>query len=123
MLKNYKELKVWQKSYELCLELYRITAKFPKEERYGLTSQIRRSVVSIPSNIAEGYGRKTTLDYIRMLYIAYGSVCELETQILLAGDLDLIDKGEWGVLKKDIAEIERMLKALIKSLENRRLNP
>ena len=123
MLKNYKELKVWQKSYELCLELYRITAKFPKEERYGLTSQIRRSVVSIPSNIAEGYGRKTTLDYIRMLYIAYGSVCELETQILLAGDLDLIDKGEWGVLKKDIAEIERMLKALIKSLENRRLTP
>ena len=78
MLKNYKELKVWQKSYELCLEIYRITANFPKEERYGLTSQIRRSVVSIPSNIAEGYGRKTTLDYVRMLYIFYGSVCELK---------------------------------------------
>ncbi|MBW2201654.1 MAG: four helix bundle protein, partial [Deltaproteobacteria bacterium] len=104
MLKNYKELKVWQKSYELCLEIYRITAKFPKEERYGLTSQIRRSVVSIPSNIAEGYGRKTTMDYIRMLYISYGSVCELETQILLAGDLDLIEKSELGTLKKDIAE-------------------
>jgi four helix bundle protein len=93
MLKNYKELKVWKKSYELCLEIYRITAKFPKEERYGLTSQIRRSVVSIPSNIAEGYGRKTTLDYVRMLYISYGSVCELETQILLAGDLDLIENA------------------------------
>jgi len=116
MLKNYKELKVWQKSYDLCLEVYRITAKFPKEERYGLTSQIRRSVVSIPSNIAEGYGRKTTLDYVRMLYISYGSVCELETQILLAGDLDLIAKGELGTLTKNIAEIERMLKALIKSL-------
>ena len=123
MLKNYKDLKVWKKSYELCLEIYRITAKFPKEERYGLTSQIRRSVVSIPSNIAEGYGRKTTKDYIRMLYISYGSVCELETQILLAGDLDLIEKGELGTLKKDIAEIERMLKALIKSLENKPLNP
>ncbi len=123
MLKNYKDLKVWQKSYELCLEIYRITAKFPKEERYGLTSQIRRSVVSIPSNIEEGYGRKTTLDYIRMLYISYGSVCELETQILLAGDLDLIEKGELGTLQKDIAEIERMLKALIKSLENKPLNP
>ena len=86
MLKNYKDLKVWQKSYELCLEIYRITAKFPKEEIYGLTSQIRKSVVSIPSNIAEEYGRKTTMDYIRMLYISYGSVCELETQILLAGD-------------------------------------
>ena len=123
MLKNYKALKVWQKSYELCLEIYRITAKFPKEEIRGLTSQIRRSVVSIPSNIAEGYGRKTTTDYIRMLYISYGSVCELETQILLAGDLDLIEKGELGKLKKDIAEIERMLKALIKSLENKPLNP
>ena len=84
MLKHCKELKVWQKLYELCLEIYRTIAKFPKEERYGLTSQIRRSVVSIPSNIAiaEGYGKKTTMDYIKMLYISYGSVCELETQIL-----------------------------------------
>ncbi len=71
----------------------------------------------------KGYGRKTTLDYIRMLYISYGSVCELETQILLAGDLGLIEKGVLGRLKKDIAEIERMLKALIKSLENKHLNP
>ncbi len=123
MLKNYKELNVWQKSYELCLKIYRLTAKFPNEERYGLTSQIRRSAVSIPSNIAEGYGRKTTLDYIRMLYISYGSVCELETQILLAGDLGFIEKGELGTAKKDIAEVERMLKALIKSLENKHLNP
>ncbi len=79
--------------------------------------------MSIPSNIAEGYGRKTTMDYIRMRYISYGSVCELETQILLAGDLDLIEKGELGTLKKDIAEIERMFKALIKSPENKPLNP
>jgi four helix bundle protein len=79
--------------------------------------------VSIPSNIAEGYGRKTTLDYIRMLYISYGSVCELETQTLLAGDLGFIEKGELGTVKNDIAEIERMLKALIKSLENKHLNP
>jgi len=71
----------------------------------------------------KGYGRKTTLDYIRMLYICYGSVCELETQILLAGDLGFIDKGELGTVKKDIAEIERMLKALIKSLENKHWNP
>jgi len=123
MLKNYKELNVWQKSYELCLNIYRVTAKFPKEERYGLTSQIRRSFVSIPSNIAEGYGRKTTVDYIRMRYISYGSVCELETQILLAGDLGFIEKGELGTAKKDIAEIERMLKTLIKSIENKHLNP
>jgi four helix bundle protein len=87
MLKNYRDLKVWQKSYGLCLDLYRITKKIPKEERYGLTSQIRRSAVSIPSNIAEGYGRKTTADYLKSL------------------------------------EVERMLKALIKSLENKRLDP
>ncbi|MDY7039174.1 MAG: four helix bundle protein [Thermodesulfobacteriota bacterium] len=123
MLKNYKELNVWQKSYELYLRIYRITAKFPNEERYGLTSQIRRAAVSIPSNIAEGYGRKTTLDYVRMLYISYGSVCELETQILLAGDLGYIEKGRLGTAKQHIAEIERMLKALIASLENKHLNP
>lgn len=82
MLKNYKELKVWQRSYQLCLEIYKTTKRFPKEETYGLTSQIRRSAVFIPSNIAEGYGRKTTLEYVRSLYIAYGSNCELETQML-----------------------------------------
>jgi four helix bundle protein len=73
MLKNYKELKVWQKSYQLCLDIYKVTKGFSKEEKYGLTSQIRRAAVSVPSNIAEGYGRKTTPDYIRSLYIAYGS--------------------------------------------------
>jgi four helix bundle protein len=123
MLKTYKELKVWQKSYNLCLELYRITAKFPKEEKYGLTSQIRRSVVSIPSNIAEGYGRKTTRDYIRMLYISYGSICELETQVLLAGDLNFIEKDELVLLKNKIAEIEIMSKTLIRSLEKKPLTP
>jgi four helix bundle protein len=84
MFRNYKDLKVWQKSYQLCLDVYKITKGFPKEERYGLISQIRRAAVSVPSNIAEGYRRKTTPDYIRSLYVAYGSNCELETQILLS---------------------------------------
>lgn len=123
MLRNYKELNVWQRSYQLCIKLYKLTAKFPNDERYGLTSQIRRAVVSIPSNIAEGYGRKTTADYIRMLYISYGSICELETQVLLAGDLKFIESVYLGVMKRDIEEIERMLKALIKSLENKHLTP
>ena len=92
MLKNYKELKVWEKAYKLCLDIYRVTKRFPKEEIYGLTSQIRRSAVSIPSNIAEGYGRKTTSEYVRFLYIAYGSVCELETQTMISGDLDYMKK-------------------------------
>jgi len=113
MLKNYKDLHVWQKSYDLCLKIYGIADSFPKEESNGLTSQIRRSAVSIPSNIAEGYGRKTTTDYIKMFSMAYGSVCELETQVLLAGDLGFIEKGKLGPIQKDIADVERMLKALV----------
>ena len=121
MLKSFKELKVWQKSYQLCLDLYEITKKFPIEEKYGLSSQIRRAAISIPSNIAEGYGRKTIPDYVRCLYIAYGSTCELETQILLSADLKyLIDDNEKILLDK-IKEVERMLMALIKSLENKKL--
>jgi len=123
MLNHFKELKVWSKSYKLCLKLYQLTATFPKEERFGLTSQIRRSAVSIPSNTAEGYGRKTTADYVRMLYIAYGSICELETQILLSGDLGFISIEELGLAKQNIAEVERMLMGLIRSLERKYLNP
>ena len=123
MLKNYKELKVWQKPYQLCLEIYGITARFPKDEKFGLTSQIRRASVSVPSNIAEGYGRKTTADYIKSLYIAYGSNCELETQMMLSGDLDYIDSAILKDIMDEIYEVERMLKALIKSLENKHLNP
>lgn len=123
MLKNYKELRVWQKSYQLCLDIYKITKEFPKEERYTLTPQIRRAVLSIPSNIAEGYGRKTTREYIQHLFIAYGSHCELETQIILCGDLGYIENEKLKKVQEDIGEVERMLKALIKSLETKRLNP
>ncbi|MGB2980361.1 MAG: four helix bundle protein [Candidatus Zixiibacteriota bacterium] len=123
MLKNYRELIVWQKSYQLCIEIYRITKDFPKEEKFGLTSQIRRAAVSVPSNIAEGYGRKTTPEYIRALYIAYGSHCELETQILLCGDLGYVKVEDMKKLQEDIGEVERMLKALIRSLERKVSNP
>ncbi len=120
MLKNFKELKVWQKSYELCIEVYKITKNFPNEEKFGLTSQMRRAVVSVPSNIAEGYGRKTIPDYVRCLYIAYGSTCELETQILLSGDLNYLNNDGQVILLDKIKEVERMLMALIKSLENKK---
>ena len=120
MLKNFKELKVWQKSYQLCLELYGIIKKFPNEEKYGLSSQMRRAAISIPSNIAEGYGRKTIPDYVRCLYIAYGSTCELETQILLSGDLNYLNNDDQVILLDKIKEVERMLMALIKSLENKK---
>ena len=119
MLKNYRDLKVWQKSYTFCLQIYQETRKLPNEEKFGLTSQIRRSAVSIPSNIAEGYGRKTTADYLRFLSIAYGSLCELETQIMLAGDLSYLENGDLESLLANLSEIERMLKALIRSLEEK----
>jgi four helix bundle protein len=123
MLKNYKELKVWQKSYQLCLKLYGITKVFPREELYGLTSQVRRSAVSVPSNIAEGYGRKTTPEYMRSLHIAYGSNCELETQVLLSRDLGYIKDEDANKVLVEIGEVERMLKALIRSLESKHSNP
>jgi four helix bundle protein len=123
MLKNYKELRVWQRSYTFCFEIYRITKSFPIEEKYGLTSQIRLAAISVPSNIAEGYGRKTRGEYIQALYIAYGSLCELETQIILAGDLNFIMAEKTEIFQKEIGDIERMLKGLIKSLENKHLNP
>jgi four helix bundle protein len=123
MLKNYKELKVWEKSYQFCLAIYRITQEYPRSETYGLISQMRRAALSIPSNIAEGYGRKTTPEYLRFLYIAYGSVCELETQVLISGDLGYLKGESLSKFKEDLIEVERMLNALIKSLENKPLNP
>jgi len=117
VLKSFRELKVWQKSYDLCLEVYRITKMFPGEEKYVLSSQMRRSGLSIPSNIAEGYGRKTRADYIRILYIAYGSVCELDTQISLSGDLDYIQGSLLEKLQKEISEVGIMLRALIRALD------
>ncbi|MEJ2313749.1 MAG: four helix bundle protein [Nitrospirota bacterium] len=116
-MKNYKELNVWQKAYDLCLDIYRITKEFPDEERYGLVAQIRRAAVSVPSNIAEGYGRKGIADYVRFLYVAYGSGCELETQVLLSTDLGYIEGNTADRVRGNIGEVERMLKALMKSLE------
>ena len=90
---------------------------FPGEERYVLSSQMRRSALSIPSNIAEGYGRKTRADYIRILYIAYGSVCELDTQISLSGDLHYSQGGLLEKLQEEISEVGIMLRALIQALD------
>jgi four helix bundle protein len=90
ILRNYKELKVWQKSYQLCLENYRRTKGCPDEEKYGLTSKLRRAAVSVPSNISEECRRKTTPEYVQFLCIAHGSICEIETQMLLSGDLGLL---------------------------------
>ena len=100
----------------LVIEVYRKTKEFPAEEVYGLTSQIRRSSVSIPSNIAEGYGRNSTSDYIRFLQIAAGSLYELQTQLEISANLEYLDKKEFEQLCILSKEIERMLGSLIRKL-------
>lgn len=92
--RSFKDLIVWQKSYELVLEIYKITKNFPKDEIYGLTQQMRRAAVSIPSNISEGYGRQYNKEYRQFLAMAYGSLCELETQYLLSVDLNYIKRND-----------------------------
>jgi four helix bundle protein len=119
MLRTYKDLKVWQKGYALCLQIYEATRSFPGEEKFGLSSQLRRAGVSVPSDIAEGYGRKSTKQYIQFLYVSYGSICELETQLLLSKDLYYLKEVRFFELSSRLSEIERMLMALIKSLERK----
>ena len=119
MLRNYKDLKVWQKSYLLCLKIYEVTKEYPGEEKFGLSAQSRRASVSVPSNIAEGYGRQSTKQYIQQLYVSYGSICEIETQILPAKDLNYMVEEIFCTIISLTLEVERMLIALIRSLENK----
>ena len=119
MLRTYKDLKVWRKSFNLCISVYRVTASFPPAERFGLTAQVRRATVSVPSNIAEGYTRETTRDYIRHLWIARGSLAEVETQLMLSRELRMVDLPKLEALLTDVAEVERMLSALIRSLKEK----
>jgi len=93
-IKNFQDLRIWQKGIEVVKDIYILTKKFPKEELYGLTSQMRRSAVSIPSNIAEGFRRYYNKEYKQFLYIALGSFAELETQIIIANELDYIDETD-----------------------------
>jgi four helix bundle protein len=115
-MNNYKELKVWQKSVDLAVRIYELTKDFPREELYGLTTQIRRSAYSIPSNIAEGAGRNTKKDFSNFLGIANGSSCELETQLIIAQRTNLIDDLVLNKLQGDINEIQKMNWSLKNSL-------
>lgn len=110
---DYKKLIVWQKSRYLVKDVYDRTKLFPKEEQYGLTNQIRRAVISVPSNIAEGYHRQSDKEFIRFLSIAKGSAAEVETQVLLAEDLGYISQKESEALLLQTSEILHMLGALI----------
>lgn len=112
-MQNYKELKVWEKAHLLTIEVYKATQSFPKEEIYSLTNQLRRACYSIPSNIAEGCGKKTQLDLANFLQIALGSANEAEYFLLLSKDLNYINNEAYVVLDKAINEIKAMLIGLI----------
>ena len=115
-MQSYKELFVYQKGYQLSLEIYRVTNNFPKEELYGIVSQMRRAAISIPCNIAEGYRRGHRKEYIQFLYIAQGSCGELETLLSLSWDLSYINEENFAKLYKIQEDVSRLLRALINSL-------
>jgi four helix bundle protein len=116
MVKSYRDLKVWQKAIKLSLAIYRLTAEFPVEERYGLTSQIRRAGVSIASNIAEGYGRGTRKEYKQFLAIARGSTLEVQTQLVIAEGLGYCKQLGFSETQALSEEVSKMLYSLILKL-------
>ena len=115
-MKDFRQLKVWEKAHQLALAVYKATKSFPKEELYGLTSQIRRASMSIPTNIAEGCGRNTDAEFARFLQIAMGSASETEYQLILAHDLEFLSKDAHEQLHTDVEEVKRMLASLLKTL-------
>jgi four helix bundle protein len=116
-MRDFKKLEVWKKSHELTLTIYELTAGFPSNERYGLTSQLQRAAASIGANLAEGCGRETEADYRRFVQMASGSACEVEYHLMLARDLSLIARDRYEQLNNDINEIKRMLCGLSQYLK------
>ena len=119
ILKKYNDLVAWQKAMDLVQAIYEVTSQFPREEIYGLTSQIRRASISVPSNIAEGQGRKSTREFQHHLSIAYGSLMEVETQVLIAGRLSYLNHAQAHSLIERTSEVGRVINGLLNSLSNR----
>jgi four helix bundle protein len=115
-MKDFRKLKVWDRSHRLAVEVYRATARFPRSELFGLASQMRRAAVSTPSNLAEGCGRRTDAELSRFSDIALGSASELEYQILLARDLGYLDAGGSAGLGNEVVEVKRMLGGFVRQL-------
>lgn len=115
-MQSHEDLLVWQKAVRASVLIYQITEKFPAREMYGLSSQLRRAAISVPSNIAEGRRRSTTADFAHFLYIAYGSLAEIETQLLISKELKFISHKEYEELRVSIVEIGKMLHGMIKKL-------
>lgn len=117
LVKNFRDLKVWEKAHQISLAIYRVTTQFPKEERYGLTNQIRRCCASIPANIAEECGRRSQAEFSHFLNIAMGSASELEYHLLLANELEYLKSLNYKPLAQEVTEVKRMLTGLIKKLK------
>lgn len=115
-MRDFRKIQVWQKAHQLTLRLYQITSSFPKEELYGLTSQIRRASASIPANLAEGSGRDTQRELARFVHIASDSASELDYHLLLAHDLGFINSGDYQELENAVSEIKRMLHGFEKAV-------
>jgi len=118
-VKSYRELIAWQKAMDLVVGVYEGTKAFPREELYGLTSQLRRAAVSIPSNIAEGQGRRSSKEFIRFLSIAYGSLQETETQIILATRLGYLESAQEAQLLEQCAEVGKLINGLTNALHRK----
>jgi len=116
-MNTFREIRVWQKAMDFVTKMYINTRKFPQDELYGLTSQMRRCAVSIPSNIAEGFGRKSSNDFKRFLQISMGSLFELETQLEISRNLEYMNESQFNTLYADLREIEIMLSSFINSIK------
>jgi len=116
-MKDFKDLKVWQKAHDMTIAVYSASRTFPKEEVYGLTSQLRRAAVSVGANIAEGCGRRSDGEFVRFLQIARGSASEVEYHLLLARDLNFLSSAAHNELEKKLTEVQRMLTALVSSVQ------
>jgi len=116
-MKSHKDLNVWNRSIEPVITVYQVTKDFPKEETYGLVSQMRRSVISIPSNIAEGAARQSKKEFRQFLYIASGSVSELDTQLIICNKLDLIRDESFRNISDELTQIKKMLFGLLNSIK------
>jgi len=118
-MKSHHDLKVWHASIQLAISVYGLTRKFPDEERYGLTSQMRRAAISIASNIAEGFARQGTKEFIHFLYIAVGSANELDTHAEIGKGVGIITSAEADLVRQDMEEVLKMLHGLIRSLKSK----
>lgn len=118
-MKTHKDLDVWKLSIDFVTEIYAKTKSYPKEEHFGITNQIRRAAVSVPSNIAEGAGRRSDKEFLQFLYIALGSVQEIDTQLLISLNLNYLTKSEYEILLIKLDQISKMLFGLIKSIKQK----